>query len=67
MAADVSRYLQQAANYTKGLVREYGHLCGGVAQVRIFTRIFLAIFGLVRWAAVPKLPSADMAIALFST
>lgn len=142
MAADVSRCLQQAANYTKELVREDGHWCGevksnvsntaeyitlhhalglqvpepeswiswilseqnqdgswglapdmpgyvsfsveayfalkllgvspqhpamvkanksilaagGVAQVRIFTRLFLAIFGLVPWAAVPELP-----------
>lgn len=29
---------------------------GGVAKVRIFTRFFLAIFGLIPWAAVPELP-----------
>ncbi|KAI9045876.1 terpene cyclase/mutase family protein [Aspergillus affinis] len=29
---------------------------GGVARVRIFTRFFLAIFGLVPWKAVPEMP-----------
>lgn len=29
---------------------------GGVARVRIFSRIFLAIFGLFPWSAVPELP-----------
>lgn len=29
---------------------------GGVAKVRIFTRIFLATFGLFPWTAVPQLP-----------
>jgi squalene-hopene/tetraprenyl-beta-curcumene cyclase len=30
---------------------------GGVAQVRIFTRIFLAQYGLFPWSAVPQLPA----------
>ena len=30
---------------------------GGVEKVRIFTRIYLATFGLVPWDAVPELPS----------
>ena len=30
---------------------------GGVARVRIFTRIFLAQFGLFPWSAVPQLPT----------
>lgn len=29
---------------------------GGIARVRIFTRIFLATFGLFPWSAVPELP-----------
>lgn len=29
---------------------------GGVARVRIFTRIYLACFGLFPWAAIPELP-----------
>ncbi|KIW00289.1 squalene-hopene cyclase [Verruconis gallopava] len=29
---------------------------GGVAKVRVFTRIFLAMFGLFPWSAVPNLP-----------
>ncbi|KAJ5139323.1 squalene-hopene-cyclase [Penicillium bovifimosum] len=29
---------------------------GGVAKVRIFTRIYLAMFGLFPWAVVPELP-----------
>ena len=30
--------------------------CGGVAKVRIFTRFYLAMFGLFPWNAVPQLP-----------
>jgi squalene-hopene/tetraprenyl-beta-curcumene cyclase len=30
---------------------------GGIAKVRIFTRIFLATFGLFPWKAVPELPA----------
>ncbi|KAL4951033.1 squalene cyclase [Aspergillus filifer] len=29
---------------------------GGVAQVRVFTRIFLAMFGLFPWSSIPELP-----------
>ncbi|KAK8000779.1 squalene cyclase [Apiospora arundinis] len=31
--------------------------CGGIARVRIFTRIFFAQFGLFPWSAVPQLPA----------
>jgi squalene-hopene/tetraprenyl-beta-curcumene cyclase len=30
---------------------------GGIAKVRVFTRIFLAQFGLLPWSAVPQLPA----------
>jgi squalene-hopene/tetraprenyl-beta-curcumene cyclase len=30
---------------------------GGIARVRVFTRIFFAMFGLFPWAAVPQLPA----------
>ena len=36
--------------------REYILKAGGVAAVRVFTRIFLASFGLFPWQAVPQLP-----------
>ena len=32
-------------------------LHGGIARVRIFTRIFLAIFGLFPWSAIPEMPA----------
>lgn len=31
--------------------------CGGIAKVRIFTRIYFAQFGLFPWSAVPQLPA----------
>ncbi|KAJ6026921.1 uncharacterized protein N7446_004476 [Penicillium canescens] len=37
--------------------REYILSAGGVAKVRIFTRIYLATFGLFPWKAVPELPA----------
>ncbi|KAI9375931.1 terpenoid cyclases/protein prenyltransferase alpha-alpha toroid [Aspergillus egyptiacus] len=37
--------------------REFILSVGGVAKVRIFTRIFLATFGLFPWNAVPELPA----------
>ena len=37
--------------------RKFVLAVGGVAQVRIFTRIYLATFGLFPWAAVPALPA----------
>lgn len=36
--------------------RDFAIAAGGVAKVRIFTRIYLALFGLFPWAAVPELP-----------
>lgn len=33
----------------------YAH--GGVEKVRVFTRIFLAMFGLFSWSAVPQMPA----------
>ncbi|KAK8005509.1 squalene cyclase [Apiospora arundinis] len=36
--------------------RAFIRRCGGVASVRIFTRIFFAQFGLFPWDAVPQLP-----------
>lgn len=36
--------------------REYIQSIGGVAKVRVFTRIYLATFGLFPWKAVPQLP-----------
>ncbi|PYH42955.1 terpene cyclase/mutase family protein [Aspergillus saccharolyticus JOP 1030-1] len=36
---------------------EYIRSVGGIAQVRIFTRFYLAMFGLFPWAAVPELPA----------
>lgn len=36
--------------------REFIISVGGIAKVRIFTRIFLATFGLFPWKAVPELP-----------
>lgn len=37
--------------------RQYTQNNGGIAKVRIFTRIYLAIFGLFPWKAVPELPA----------
>ncbi|KAK8109493.1 terpene cyclase [Apiospora kogelbergensis] len=37
--------------------RAFIRRCGGVAAVRIFTRIFFAQFGLFPWDAVPQLPA----------
>ncbi|KAK6856615.1 squalene-hopene cyclase [Apiospora arundinis] len=37
--------------------RAFIRRCGGVASVRIFTRIFFAQFGLFPWDAVPQLPA----------
>ncbi|KAK7990239.1 prenyltransferase and squalene oxidase repeat protein [Apiospora arundinis] len=37
--------------------RAFIRRCGGIAQVRIFTRIFFAQFGLFPWSAVPQLPA----------
>ncbi|RAH68859.1 terpene cyclase/mutase family protein [Aspergillus aculeatinus CBS 121060] len=36
---------------------EYIRSVGGVAKVRIFTRFYLAMFGLFPWDAVPELPA----------
>lgn len=41
--------MQRASNFIQR--------CGGVAKVRVFTRIFFAQFGLFPWAAVPELPA----------
>lgn len=37
--------------------RNYILSAGGIAKVRIFTRIYLATFGLFPWKAVPELPA----------
>ncbi|KAL9035511.1 MAG: hypothetical protein Q9214_006548, partial [Letrouitia sp. 1 TL-2023] len=37
--------------------RNFALSAGGVAKVRIFTRIFLATFGLFPWSAIPSLPA----------
>ncbi|KAH7137907.1 putative squalene-hopene-cyclase [Dendryphion nanum] len=37
--------------------RAFIRKCGGIAKVRIFTRIFFAQFGLFPWSAVPQLPA----------
>ena len=37
--------------------RSFVRSVGGVAKVRIFTRIYLATFGLFDWRAVPELPA----------
>ncbi|RAL12395.1 terpene cyclase/mutase family protein [Aspergillus homomorphus CBS 101889] len=37
--------------------RAYALAAGGVAKVRIFTRIYLALFGLFPWEAIPELPA----------
>ena len=39
---------------------------GGVAKVRIFTRIYLATFGLFPWAAVPELPAEAILMPAWS-
>ena len=41
--------MQQACSFVRSV--------GGVAKVRIFTRIYLATFGLFPWTAVPELPA----------
>lgn len=41
--------MQRACSFVKSV--------GGVAKVRIFTRIYLATFGLFSWKAVPELPA----------
>ncbi|KAJ6118340.1 terpene cyclase [Penicillium samsonianum] len=46
--SEVSAALQKARNFVIA--------SGGMAKVRIFTRIYLAMFGLFPWAAVPELP-----------
>ncbi|KAJ5936694.1 terpene cyclase [Penicillium verhagenii] len=38
------------------MCRDFVISAGGVAKVRIFTRIYLAMFGLFPWTAVPELP-----------
>lgn len=37
--------------------RAFIRRCGGIATVRIFTRIFFAQFGLFPWDAIPQLPA----------
>lgn len=37
--------------------RQYILSVGGVAKVRVFTRMYLATFGLFPWSAVPQLPA----------
>lgn len=37
--------------------RQYILSVGGVAKVRVFTRIYMAMFGLFPWSAVPQLPA----------
>ena len=37
--------------------RQYILSVGGVAKVRVFTRIYMATFGLFPWSAVPQLPA----------
>lgn len=37
--------------------RQYILSVGGVAKVRVFTRIYMAMFGLFPWGAVPQLPA----------
>jgi squalene-hopene/tetraprenyl-beta-curcumene cyclase len=37
--------------------RDFVIAAGGVAKVRIFTRIYLAMFGLFPWTVVPELPA----------
>lgn len=37
--------------------RDFIRSCGGIAKVRIFTRIYFAQFGLFPWSAVPELPA----------
>lgn len=44
-----SSEMQRACSFAKSI--------GGVAKVRIFTRIYLAMFGLFPWKAVPQLPA----------
>jgi squalene-hopene/tetraprenyl-beta-curcumene cyclase len=37
--------------------KEFAISAGGIAKVRVFTRIFLAQFGLFPWDAVPQIPT----------
>lgn len=39
------------------LAQDYMYLHGGIANVRVFTRIYLATFGLFPWKAVPEMPA----------
>lgn len=41
------------------MIRAHGFmdLHGGIARVRIFTRIYLATFGLFPWSAIPEMPA----------
>ncbi len=41
----------------------YIRLQGGVRKVRVFTRIFLAMFGLIPWSSVPGLPAEFMLLS----
>lgn len=45
--------------------RDFIRAAGGVARVRVFTRIYFAMFGLFPWAAVPVLPEFIFAPAWF--
>ncbi|KAL8797973.1 MAG: hypothetical protein Q9182_007065 [Xanthomendoza sp. 2 TL-2023] len=45
--------------------RRFVHAVGGVEKVRIFTRIYLATFGLFPWTAVPALPAELILIPSF--
>lgn len=45
-----------ATNSAMLRAREYILSVGGVAKVRVFTRIYLATFGLFPWSVVPQLP-----------
>ncbi|KAI9769734.1 MAG: hypothetical protein M1835_006663 [Candelina submexicana] len=44
------------------LARSFIRSAGGIAKVRVLTRIFFAQFGLIPWDAVPQLP-AELALA----
>lgn len=39
---------------------------GGITEIRIFTRIHLALFGLIRWDQCPKMPITFMALPNWS-
>ena len=46
--------------------RDFILSAGGVAKVRIFTRIFLAMFGLFPWIAIPSLPVELLLVPSFA-